>query len=129
MQRHGSCGKRVVLASSPLGFVASGGCVSVCATHFRILLRCCDLREKNSLHHSRIGLRSVFEFLGTRHFIFMNRTHTGVGTSMLTPVGVSSPVDWLMRKTMTLSPDWFATSMNCPLGSMAKLRGVFTPVA
>ena len=34
-----------------------------------------------------------------------------------------------MENEITLMPLWLATSMNRPVGSMAKLRGVFTPRA
>ena len=46
----------------------------------------------------------------------------GLVVFTLASVGASSPVFWSMRKTMTFPPDWLATSMYFPVGSMAKFR-------
>jgi len=58
-----------------------------------------------------------------------NFRQTGLGTLIECPVVVSAPLVGSIRKTTTLSRSWLATSRNCPLGSMAKLRGFLIPSA
>src|ERR1700686_3765329 len=50
---------------------------------------------------------------------------TGAGASATSPVGVSAPVVASMRKVTMLLDAWLAARRNLPVGSMAKLRGVF----
>src|SRR5712675_2771188 len=51
--------------------------------------------------------------------------HTGAGASTTSPVGDSAPVMASMRKVTMLLDSWLAARRNLPVGSMAKLRGVF----
>src|ERR1035441_9690372 len=54
-----------------------------------------------------------------------NRTHVGEGETSFCPVGVSRPVDGSIRKTTSESDSWLAAIKKWPVGSRAKLRGVF----
>ena len=54
-----------------------------------------------------------------------NCTHAGEVIWSTCPVGVRRPVLGWMRKTTTLSDCWFAANNQEPVGSTAKLRGVF----
>src|SRR5579859_3706131 len=49
----------------------------------------------------------------------------GVGTWVLCSVSARRPLRWSMRKIVMRSESWFATSKKVPVGSMAKLRGVW----
>ena len=57
-----------------------------------------------------------------------NCTHAGEVIWSTCPVGVRRPVLGWMRKTTTLSDCWFAANNQEPVGSTAKLRGVFPSV-
>src|SRR4029077_8587439 len=57
-----------------------------------------------------------------------NVMQTGAGTSAISPVGLSAPVVESMRKMTMLLDSWLAARRNLPVGSMAKLRGVFPMV-
>ncbi len=52
---------------------------------------------------------------------------TGLATFTFDVLGINRPVVESIRKTITSLPDWLATNMYCPVGSMAKLRGVLIP--
>src|ERR1700740_2214878 len=63
-----------------------------------------------------------------RHGSATKIMQTGAGTSAISPVGVRAPVMESMRKMTMLSDAWLAARRNLPVGSMAKLRGVFPMV-
>src|SRR4029077_7005638 len=64
----------------------------------------------------------------TDYLAATNVMQTGAGASTMSPVGVSAPVMASMRKVTTLLDSWLAARRNFPVGSMAKLRGVFPMV-
>src|SRR5712675_161300 len=53
---------------------------------------------------------------------------TGAGTWTGSPVGLSAPVMASIRKVTMVLDSWLAARKNLPVGSMAKLRGVFPMV-
>src|SRR6266436_7119573 len=57
-----------------------------------------------------------------------NVMQTGAGASVTSPVGLRAPVVGSIRKMTILLDSWLAARRNLPVGSMAKLRGVFPMV-
>src|SRR6266481_8053340 len=66
---------------------------------------------------------SAFDYLAAT-----NVMQTGAGTSAISPVGLSAPMVESMRKMTMLLDSWLAARRNLPVGSIAKLRGVFPMV-
>src|SRR5688572_7283091 len=59
---------------------------------------------------------------------YMKRMLTGAPTLIGSPDGDSAPVDASMLNTATVFDRWFPAINQRPLGSMAKLRGVWPRV-
>src|ERR1700730_2576095 len=75
-----------------------------------------------------IGHLSVVNCSATPYGAATKVMQTGAGASATSPVGVSAPVVASMRKVTMLLDAWLAARRNLPVGSIAKLRGVFPMV-
>src|SRR5713101_3373835 len=64
----------------------------------------------------------------TRYRTATNVMQTGAGAFVTSPVGLRAPVVESMRKVTMLLDSCLAARRNFPVGSMAKLRGVFPMV-
>src|ERR1700732_3536446 len=72
-----------------------------------------------------IGHLSAADWSAAAYFTATKVMQTGAGASAMSPVGVNAPVTESMRKVTMLLDSWLAARRNLPVGSMAKLRGVF----